>query len=153
MSNISGFLPYDGHFGVQPQTITASVTMGTGECLVAENAGTTGELTTGATDGFILGVYCDKPVLATDSDYASIKTRNVWLVEHDAGQLWKARVSSGTAATATEGWDYADIVSGGLTLTLTDTNKDFRITKVLDGTASNGVVVGYFASFTTEPSA
>lgn len=153
MPTLSGFFPFDGHFGVQPQTVKASTTFAQGQVLAAENAGTTGELTGGATDDFLLAVYNDKPVTAADSDYASIKTKNVWLVQHGPSQLWKARVSTGTAATATEGWDYADIVSGGLSLTLTDTNKDFRIIRVLDGTASNGVVVGYFASFTTEPTA
>ncbi len=153
MPTYSGFHPYNGNFPIRPAQMIASVAMTPGLPLVAENAGTTGSLTTGATDGFIVAVYADKPIVAADADYASTKTRNVMAVQHDYTQLWKARVSSGTAATATEVWDYADLVSGGLTLTLTDTNKDFRITKVLDGTASNGVVVGYFASYTTEPSA
>lgn len=153
MPTLSGFHPYDGTFKQRSAQIIASVAMTPGLPLVAENAGTTGSLTTGATDGFIVAVYADKIIASTDSDYASVKQRQVFAVQHDYTQLWKARVSSGTAATATEVWDYGDLVSGGLTLTLTDTNKDFRITKVLDGTASNGVVVGYFASFTTEPSA
>lgn len=119
----------------------------------ADNAGTAASLGLAASDDFVVAVYHDKPIAATDSDYASVKTnKNVILVEHAPTQLWKARVSAGTAAAATEVWDYADLASA-TTLTLTDTNKDFRIIKVLDGTASNGVVVGYFASYTTEPSA
>lgn len=153
MPTLSGFHPYNGEFRVRPAQIIASVAMVPGLPLSAENAGTTGSLTTGASNSWVPAVYCDKVIASTDSDYASTKIRNVWAVQHDFNQLWKARVSSGTAATATEVWDYADLVSGGLTLTLTDTNKDFRITKVLDGTASNGVVIGYFATRVAEPSA
>lgn len=153
MPTLSGFHPYDGTFIEQPAQIVASLAAVPGMVLSAENAGTTGSLDVGVTDDFMSAVYCDKPITSSDSDYASTKTRNVWMIQHEATQLWKARVSSGTPATATEVWDYADVVAGGLTLTLTDTNKDFRITKVLDGTANNGVVVGYFPAYTAEPSA
>lgn len=153
MPTLTGFHPFKGDFKIDPQKITASQVLIPGAPLVAENAGTAGELTIAASDGYVLAVYADKVILTTDSDYASIKQRNVWFVEHGPTQLWKARVSTGTAAHATETWDYADLASGGLSLTLTDTNKDFRITKVLDGTASNGVVVGYFPTYTLEPSA
>jgi hypothetical protein len=153
MPTLTGFHPYRGRFDVDTQSIVASQVLIPGAPLVAENAGTTGELTIAATDGYIVAVYNDKAITAADTDYASVKKRNVWFVEHAPTQLWKARVSTGTAAQATETWDYADLASGGLSLTLTDTNKDFRITKVLSGTASNGVVIGYFASYTTEPSA
>lgn len=152
MPTLSGFHPFKGHFPIDSQSMVASTAFTPGTALVASNAGTAGELTTAASDGFIVAVYFDKAIASTDSDYASTKMKNVILVEHGTTQLWKARVSSGTAAQATETWDYADLASG-TTLTLTDTNKDFRITKVLDGTADNGVVVGYFASYTTEPSA
>jgi hypothetical protein len=154
MPTLTGFHPYKGVFVPVPYSIKASQVLIPGAPLVADNAGTAGELTIAATDGFVVGVYCDKVIATTDADYASIKSnRNVWPVQHDGMQLWKCRVSTGTAAHATESWDYGDLATGGLSLTLTDTNKDFRITKVLDGTASNGVVVGYFASYTTEPSA
>jgi hypothetical protein len=153
MPTLTGFHPVDGDMLTYPQKITASQVLIPGAPLVAENAGTAGELTIAASDGYILAVYADKPIVSSDADYASIKTRNVWMVEHSPLQLWKARVSTGTAAHATETWDYADLASGGLSLTLTDTNKDFRIVKVLDGTASNGVVVGYFPTYTLEPSA
>lgn len=153
MPTLTGFHPYDGNFQVQPMTVVASVAILPGAALSAENAGTTAELDLAATDEFIQAVYCDKPIATTDADYASIKKRNVWLVDHSGTQLWKARVSSGTAVAATEVLDYADIVSGGMTLTLTDTNKDFKILRVLSGTANNGVVVGYFATVTAETSA
>lgn len=153
MPTLTGFHPYQGTFNVLPMKVVASVAFTQGAALTAENAGTTGELDLAATDEFVQAVYCDKVTASTDSDYASIKTKNVWPVLHDPDQLWKARVSSGTAAHATETLDYADIVSGGASLTLTDTNKDFKILKVLDGTANNGVVVGYFAAFTAETSA
>lgn len=153
MPTLSGFYPYSGYFPIIPAQIIASVAMTPGVALNPENAGTTGSLDVAATNEFVQAVYNDKVIATTDSDYASTKTRTVISVIHGMEQLWKARVSSGTAAIATEVWDYADIVSGGLTLTLTDSNKDFRIVKVLDGTAGNGVVVGYFATRVAEPSA
>lgn len=79
MPTLSGFYPYDGTFKTLPVTVKASTTMAQGECLAADNAGTTGEVTTGATNTFVLGVYCDKPITSADSDYASIKTKNIWL--------------------------------------------------------------------------
>ncbi len=153
MPTLTGFQPWDGAFRPIPMSIVASVAITANAALTAENAGTTGELDLAATDEFIQAVYCDKPIVSTDLDYASIKQRMCWPVSHGPEQLWKARVSSGTALAATEVLDYADMVSGGATLTLTDTNKDFKILKVLSGTANNGVVVGYFAAFTAETSA
>lgn len=154
MPTLTGFHPYMGEFKIFPLAVKASVAFAPGKVLSADNAGTTGDLDEGVSDDFLSAVYCDKPVTSADADYATAsKQRNCYLIQHEPTQLWKVRVSSGTAAHATEVWDYADIVSGGMSVTLTDTNKDFRIVKVLDGTASNGVVVGYFPMFTAEPSA
>lgn len=154
MPTLTGFHPYMGEFKTLPLAVKASVAFSPGQALSADNAGTTGDLDTAVTDDFVSAVYNDKAITSSDSDYATAsKQKQCWVVQHEPTQLWKVRVSSGTAAAATEQWDYADIVSGGMSVTLTDTNKDFRIVKVLDGTANNGVVVGYFPMFTAEPSA
>lgn len=143
-----------GEFKSLPLAVKASVAFTPGEVLSADNAGTTGDLDLFVTDDFASAVYNDKAITSTDADYATAsKQKQCWVIQHEPTQLWKVRVSSGTAAHATEVWDYADVVAGGMSVTLTDTNKDFRIVKVLDGTANNGVVVGYFPMFTDEPSA
>lgn len=151
MPTLPGFMPYndDGsNFKPIPMKIKASQVADLGDALSAENAGTTGELEAAVTDDFILAVYYDKPRASTDSDYASIVERLVIPVIHGPQQLWSVNVETGTAAHATETWDYGDLASAD-GLTLTDTNKDFRIVRVVNSTT----VIGYFASFTTEPSA
>ena len=79
----------------------------------------------------ILGI-CREAVASTDTKYAATTPIEV---EHlTQGDEVYCPISAGTIA-ATERGEEADVVTGGLSLTLTESNNDFRIF-ALDGSST-----------------
>lgn len=83
----------------------------------------TGTIRMSQAGDIVLGI-CRDPVAATDSNYADTTPIEV---EHlSQGDEVICPVSAGTIALTQVG-DEADVVNGGLSLTLTESNNDFRI--------------------------
>jgi hypothetical protein len=106
--------------------------------------------TIGGLVGFEIGVGTIRPFTAGDkllgivqesitsahADYANTKPINVEIVFR--GAEVHCPVSSGTVALTQIG-DEADIVTGGLSVTLTESNNDFRMVK-MNGAATDTVI-------------
>lgn len=131
MSTLSGFLPYgkcvDGN--LERIIITASTALVPGTPLKRTTSALTYEVLTSAAK--VEYVYLDKPIVSTDSDYASTKSRMAIKVT-DESQFY-CSAGAGTFVAASD--ITCDISTGALTAAAdTDTNHDLLIDRILSTT-------------------
>lgn len=141
MPTLSGFQHHEGPAPIRRTSVVASQAFDNGDVIKLSNPGTVDEMTVSTSGDTHKGVYHDKPIASTDSDYASIKEDREYIaIINGPLQLWKANVETGTADQTTDVGYEADLASAdGLTLDAS-TNDDFVVTAVED----SGTVIGYF---------
>lgn len=87
----------------------------------------------------LLGI-CEQSITSASDDYANTYDVQVSVLFHGAEVV--CPVSSGTAAL-TELGDELDVVNGGLSVTTTESNKDFTSVKLIGGVTNFIVAVPY----------